>query len=116
MKTVAGKLDIYETFLNDGAAEKSVKDITEVTGLEVPDALVELLLRHNGEKKFLGFLGHGFLSTGEIISQWQTTGKIMKQMSSILQKSTFTKPGNKTGLKSLRPTIPKTEADKLFLK
>ncbi|MEL6559404.1 MAG: SMI1/KNR4 family protein [Bacteroidota bacterium] len=72
LKTVAGKLDIYETFLKDGATEKSVKDITEITGLEVPDALAELLLRHNGEKKFMGFLGHGFLSAEEIISQWQS--------------------------------------------
>lgn len=60
LKAVSDKLNIYETFLNEGADEKSIEAVAATTGLEVPATLAELLLKHNGEKKFLGFLSHGF--------------------------------------------------------
>ncbi len=71
IKAVSDKLDIYQSFLNEGCNEESIQNIVSKTGLEVPDALAALLKKHNGEKKFLGFLGHGFLSAEEIVMSWQ---------------------------------------------
>ena len=80
-KAVSEKLDIYTSFLNVGASEKAIHLIAEKTGLKVPPTLAQLLKRHNGEKKFLGFLGHGFLSSEEMIIRWQQNSDILKNKS-----------------------------------
>ncbi|MBT32601.1 MAG: transcriptional regulator [Thalassobius sp.] len=78
-ETLSSKLDIYESFLNEGASEPEIKEIEKATGLSVPELLLQLLQKYNGEKKTLGFLGLRFLSCSEIIAQWKLLDQISSQ-------------------------------------
>jgi cell wall assembly regulator SMI1 len=42
--------------------------------------LAKLLKKHNGEKKFLGILGHMFLSAEEIIQHWNSNKQMADQI------------------------------------
>lgn len=65
------KLDIFDQFMNTGAAANEINELEGFIGFELPESHRELLKKYNGEKQFIGFMGgFGFLGVEEIRIQW----------------------------------------------
>ncbi|WP_337967220.1 SMI1/KNR4 family protein [uncultured Flavobacterium sp.] len=65
------KLDIFDTFMNDGANDKEIVDLEKSLNQILPSSYIDLLKTYNGEKKSVGFMGgFGFLGTQEIVLHW----------------------------------------------
>ncbi len=65
------KLDIFDTFMNNGANDKEIVDLEQSLNQNLPNSYIDLLKTYNGEKKSVGFMGgFGFLGTEEIVLQW----------------------------------------------
>ncbi|PIF31209.1 cell wall assembly regulator SMI1 [Flavobacterium sp. 9] len=65
------KLDIFDTFMNNGANDKEIVDLEKSLNQILPSSYIDLLKTYNGEKKSVGLMGgFGFLGTEEIVLQW----------------------------------------------
>lgn len=65
------KLDIFDTFMNNGANDKDIVELEKSLNQILPSSYIDLLKTYNGEKKSVGFMGgFGFLGTEEIVLQW----------------------------------------------
>lgn len=65
------KLDIFESFMNDGANEKDISDLEKSVNQVLPASYTNLLKTYNGEKNILGVMaGFGFLKIEDVKVQW----------------------------------------------
>ena len=65
------KLDIFESFMNDGANEKDISNLEKSVNQVLPASYANLLKTYNGEKKSLGVMaGFGFLNIEDVKVQW----------------------------------------------
>lgn len=70
-ETFRSKLDIFDSFMNDGANEKDISDLEKYINQILPASYIDLLKTYNGEKKSLGVMaGFEFLTIKEVKVQW----------------------------------------------
>lgn len=83
------KLDIFDTFMNNGANEKEILDLEKLLNQILPSSFTDLLKTYNGEKKLGVMAGFGFLGIEEIKLQWDffKTAPGQTEAESIYQKS-----------------------------
>ena len=66
-ETFRSKLDIFDSFMNDGANEKDISDLEKYINQILPASYIDLLKTYNGEKKSLGVMaGFEFLTIKEV--------------------------------------------------
>lgn len=83
------KLDIFDTFMNNGANEKDINALEKSLNQILPNSYIDLLKTYNGEKRFLGAMaGFGFLGIEEIKLHWSffETATNQREPDSVYQK------------------------------
>lgn len=89
-ETFRSKLDIFDSFMNDGANEKDISDLEKSVNQILPASYIDLLKTYNGEKKSLGVMaGFEFLTIEDVKVQWDffktATGE--REPDSVYQKN-----------------------------
>jgi len=84
------KLDIFDSFMNDGASEKEISDLEKSVNQILPASYIDLLKTYNGEKKSLGVMaGFEFLTIEDVKVQWDffKTAEGEREPHSLYQKN-----------------------------
>ncbi len=70
IQTYKSKLDIFDSFMNEGLSNEEIAELQKYLNVQLPEAYTYLLKKYNGEKKILCCMAFGFCSINEVKSNW----------------------------------------------